>query len=291
MGAFTNRKKIVCRNSYGYEIVLSYLFPFFLSDYSGLHESSGTIASSKSAFSDGVTYMGTSANERNINLVIAFKDDDTLQAKKEKIYNIFSLKDKGTLYYYEGDIIRKINYQVENVTLTRNANCIFASVNLLCPYPFFTDSEETKATLNNWDKLLEFPLEISEDGIEFGKKNNSDAIEIINNSHINYGLKIIFSANGTVENPKLTNTYTNETMQINQTMLINEKIVVKTYDNQKSIIHINAQGEETNITHKLVFGTNFLKAPNGINRFTSTADTGSSYLEVEIDYYNYYEAV
>ena len=121
--------------------------------------------------------------------------------------------------------------------------------------------------------------------------NNSDAIEIINNSHINYGLKIIFSANGTVENPKLTNTYTNETMQINQTMLINEKIVVKTYDNQKSIIHINAQGEETNITHKLVFGTNFLKAPNGINRFTSTADTGSSYLEVEIDYYNYYEAV
>ena len=688
MGTFTNTKKIVCRNSYGYEIVLSYVFPFFLDSYTGLHEVSGTISTIKSAFGDGATYIGTSVNTRGINLVIAFKDDESLQINKQKIYNIFALKDYGTLYYYEGDIVRKIGYQVENVVLTRKANYVYATINLVCPSPFFTDSEETIATLSNWNKLLTFPLEIpgteivdiretgsdiwidnsvsaridsklkgntyqynsdgynylpnnftnqvisgvtfvvNEDGtisangtatedisisvsgnsgvpfesqetaiakgcpsngsdstyhviiskvvggvistittlyglpddtnvfignagdevfynivikqgcvcrellfkpmisssstvidyepytayevvptpdnpkeiksvtgiqtinvsngvlsqevsidlgnielnsigdhidyidgtpdnwvlhknvcsilldgsenytyigrssscrkfsfeptnekanlvygarnmlsnnfinieatdtysegiyeqsndsliyfrilstrassvdnlktwlsthntkilyklkneitetitdstlveqlnavynlesyndlttiicssssssntpfimdvhitnegsdnggIEFGASNDSTTIEIENNSHIPYGLTIIFKANDTVVNPKLSNTYTGETMQIYQTMQLNDKIIVKTYNNQKSITYINAQGTEYNINNKLVFGTDFLQAVNGINRFEPTADSGASNLEVEIDYYNYYEAV
>lgn len=284
-------KKIICENSYGYKLSLNYSFPFFLDSYSGIHEYAGSVATIKSAFGTGVSYIGTSVNQRSISLVIAFKDGKNLITNKQKIYNIFPLKDKGTLYYYEGYIERKINYYVEKITLTRKANYIYATINLLCPSPYFMDSKETRATLSNWDKLFSFPLEIPVAGIEFGSQNNANAIEIENNSHISYGLTITFIANGEVVNPSLTNTRTNEIMKLNYTLKLGEQIVVTTYNNEKTITHIDSNGNESNITNALVFGTKFLQAPNGANKYVTNADSGSANLDCTISYYNYYEAI
>lgn len=292
MAYFSKTKKIICRNSYGYRLEFGYSFPFYLDSYSGIHNYDGNVATIKSAFGVGVSYIGTSVNSRSINLVIAFKDGSDLVNRKQQIYNVFPLKDHGTLYYYEADIERKINYYVENVTLTRKANYIYATINLLCPSPYFMDSTETIATLQNWDKLLTFPLEIPDGtGIEFGSKNESTSIEIENNSHIAYGLTITFIANGTVVNPSLRNTRTNEIMTLNYTLELGEQIVVNTYNNEKSITHIDSEGNETNITNSLVFGTKFLQAPNGVNKYVTSATSGSSDLDCSISYYNYYEAV
>lgn len=292
MAYFSVTKKIICKNSYGYKLEFGYSFPFYLDSYSGIHSYDGNVATIKSAFGVGVSYIGTSVNQRSINLVIAFKDGADLITRKQQLYNIFPLKDHGTLYYYEGDIERKINYYVENVNLVRKANYVYATINLLCPSPYFMDSKETIATLNNWDKLLTFPLEIPDGtGIEFGSKNNATSIEIENNSHIPYGLTITFMANGEVENPTLTNTKTGEIMKLNYTMELGEKIVVTTYNNDKTITHIDSNDNETNITNALVFGTKFLQAPNGVNKYVASADTGSSNLDCSISYYNYYEAV
>lgn len=292
MAYFSRTKKIVCENSYGYKLEFGYSFPFYLDSYSGIHSYDGNVATIKSAFGVGVSYIGTSVNNRAINLVIAFKDGSDLLTKKQQLYNIFPLKDYGTLYYYEKDIIRKINYYVENVNLVRKANFIYANINLICPSPYFMDSTETIASLQNWDKLLEFQLEIPDStGIEFGSKNESTSIEIENNSHIAYGLTITFTANDEVVNPILTNTRTNEVMKLNYTLELGEQIVVTTYNNEKTIIHIDSSGNETNITNSLVFGTKFLQAPNGVNKYVASADIGSSNLDVSISYYNYYEAV
>lgn len=292
MGYFTNKKKIVCKNSYGYKLEFAYTFPFFLHDYSGIHNYDGNVATIKSAFGVGVSYIGTSVNSRNINLTIAFRDDQNAQTRKSQLYNVFPLKDHGTLYYYEGSVERKINYYVENVNLVRKANYVYATINLLCPSPYFMDSTETIATLQNWDKLLTFPLIIPDGtGIEFGSQNNRTAIEIENNSHISYGLTITFLANGEVVNPTLKNTRTNEIMKLNYTLELGEQIVITTYNNDKTITHIDSNGDETNITNALVFGTKFLQAPNGVNKYVTDADSGSSNLDCTISYYNYYEAV
>lgn len=292
MAYYSHTKKIVCKNSYGYKLEFGYSFPFYLYSYSGMHNYAGNVSTLKSAFGIGVSYIGTSVNQRDINLVIVFKDGADLITKKQQIYNIFPLKDQGTLFYYESSIERKIDYYVENVELTRKANYIYATINLLCPSPYFMDSEETIATLNNWNKLFKFKLEIPEgSGIKFGEKNESTSIEIENNSHINYGLTIEFVANGEVVNPSLKNTRTNEEMKINYTLKLGEKIVVTTYNNEKAIIHIDSDGNETNITNSLVFGTKFLQAPNGVNKYVTNAEDGLSNLDCSISYYSYYEAV
>ena len=291
MAYYSKTKKIICRNSYGYKLEFGYSFPFYLDSYSGIHNYDGNIATIKSAFGIGVSYIGTSVNQRNINLVIAFKDASDLINRKQQIYNIFPLKDFGTLFYYENNIERKINYYVENVNLVRKANYIYATVNLLCPSPYFMDTVETIATLQNWDKLFKFPLEIPETGIEFGSKNESTSIEIENNSHIPYGMTITFISNGEVINPTLTNTKTGEVMKLNYTMNIGEQIIINTYNNEKEIVHIDSNENKKNITNSLVFGTKFLQIPYGSNRYVIGADSGVSNLSCSISYYNYYEAV
>ena len=292
MAYYSKTKKIICKNSYGYKLEFGYSFPFYLNSYSGIHNYDGSVATIKSAFGVGVSYIGTSINKRSINLVIAFKDDINLITRKHQIYNIFPLKDLGTLFYYEGNIERKINYYVETVNLVRKGNYIYANINLLCPSPYFMDSEESIATLQNWDKLLKFKLEIPDGiGIEFGSKNNSSSIEIENNSHIPYGLTIRFLANGEVINPILTNKKTGETIKINYSLNVGEQIIITTYNNEKDITHIDANGVETNIRNSIVFGTKFLQAKTGVNKFVPSADSGASNLDCSISYYNYYEAV
>ncbi len=292
MAYYSNTKRIVCENSYGYKMEFGYYPPFHLYDYSGIHEYSGDVATIKSAFGIGVSYIGTSVNNRAINLVISFRDDADLIIHKQQIFNIFPLKDEGTLYYYEGTIERKINYYVEHVSLTRKANYVFATMNLVCPSPYFMDSDETIATLSNWDKLLEFPLEIPEGvGIEFGTKNSNTNIEIINDSHISYGLTIVFTASGNVKNPSLTNNLNQETLKLNYDLKIGEQIIVETYNNNKTITLIDNNGKSKNITNSLVFGTLFLQAQYGVNSFVPNAESGIENLECSISYYNYYEAV
>lgn len=293
MGILTKTRKIICENSYGYKLEFGYSFPYFLSKYSGVHEYSGNVATVKSAFGVGVSYIGTSVNQRDINLVISFKDDELLRDRKNQIYNIFPQKDKGTLFFYEGDIVRKINYYVEKVNLVRQAGGIYnASIDLICPSPYFMDSEETIVELNNWDKLFKFPFEIPDGtGFEFGSKNESTMMEIINDSHIPYGLTITYNANGNVSNPKLTNTSNGEIMEIKINLTAGESIVITTYNNEKEIVHIDANGNETSINNTLVFGTKFLQAKNGVNKFVPSAETGGENLDCSISYYNYYEAV
>ncbi len=292
MGAFTHMRKIICENSYGYKLEFAYSFPFFLSDYKGIHEYSGSVATVKSAFGIGVSYIGTSVNKRNITLVIAIKDDDKMQIRKNQLYNIFPLQNKGTLYYHEGEIVRKINYYVESVDFSRNANVIYYSISLICPSPYFEDSEETIATLKNWDKLIEFPIEIEDEvGIEFGSKNESTTIEIDNNSHIDFGLTITLQASSKVVNPSIKNLSSNEILKLNYTMEAGDTIIISTYNNEKNITLISANDEEKNITNSLVFGTKFLQAKNGSNRFVVDAESGVGNLELQIAYSNYYEAV
>lgn len=291
MGYFTRSRKIVCENSYGYKLEFGYSFPYFLNSYSGIHDYSGNVATIKSAFGVGVSYVGTSVNSREIDLVIAIKDDKSIQIRKNQIYNIFPLKNIGTLYYYEGEIIRKINYYVEKVTSTRQNGLWYYTVNLICPSPYFMDKDETNVTLNNWDKLFEFPLEIDESGIEFGSKNDNTVIEIVNNSHIPYGMTITFTANGNVVNPTLTNIKNKDILKINHSLTNGERIVITTYNNAKTITYIDSNNNETDITNSLVFGTKFLQAGNGVNKFVPSADSGVGNLDCTIVYYNYYEAI
>ena len=286
-------EKIICKSEYGDVIEISDKFPYFLDEISGVHEVSGEVATVKSAFGEGSKYIGTSVNDRDITITGYFKNDKAKNrvSKRDKLYKSFPLKQKGTLFYYEEDIERKIDYQVKNVKTNNAFGYDTFQISLKCPSPYFTDVDETVVQLSNWNKKLTFPLIIPDgQGVEFGSKSMSLLANIVNLSNIEIGMRIVFNATDEVVNPTIINVTTGETLKLEQTLNNGDSIEVTTYINQKNV-YVTIDGERTRKNNALVFGSKFLQLHNGTNSFKFDAESGVENLEVEFYYYNHYEAV
>ena len=282
--------KIVCESFSKEKITFQYKFPFFITSLSGFHEVLGSVVTSKSAYGIGEKYISTGVNKRNLLIECAFKNDDI--DKRKKIYRIFALKTKGTLYYYEKEINRKIDYYVENVKVDTVGLHKKAYISLICPSPYYLDIEPSIYKMASWSPLFKFSLIITASGIIFGEKNTTLMSTIENNSNIENGLTINFKANDTVVNPSLFNVDSREELKIDITLSAGDLIIVHTQRQNKNIYYIPAKtGVEENVNNLLVYGSKFLQVHLGSNTFRCDADEGVNNLEVEIEHYTEYEAV
>lgn len=283
-------KKVVCQNSRGNQVTFSYEFPYFLETIEGVTEVDGKVNTITSAYGVGSKYVSSSISERNIVITGSVKRDNITE-KRQNLYKIFPKKDKGTLFYYEEDKAYKIEYYVESIEFAKSKVVDKFVISLICPSPYFTDLEESQVQMSNWIPSFEFPLEIPEEtGIEFGYKNVNSLVTIENDTNIEIGMKIVFTASDDVENPKLVNITTQEELEIEKSMTAGDVITVTTYINNKNII-LTSNGEDININNYLKFGTKFLQIHTGSNTFKATAKTGENALVTEIYYLINYEAV
>lgn len=285
-------EKIICISKTGYSIEISKGFPFFLEEITGIHEISGEVATVKSAFGVGSKFVGTSVDDRNITITGYFKsrNKERIPQRKE-LYNVFSLNNKGTLYYYENNKEYKIDYYVKKVQTQNNFAYDSFQIDLICPSPYFTDLKETVVSLSNWKKSFQFPLEIQNiQKIKFGEKSENVLVGIENDSNIEIGMRIVFTADNTVINPKVTNVITNEEFSLNVTLERGDKIEVSTYINNKNIYFIQA-GEKVRKNNLLNFGSKFLQIHPGNNIFKFDSESGIEDLSLEFYYYKSYEAV
>lgn len=283
-------KKVVCQNSRGNQVTFSYEFPYFLETIEGVTEVDGKVNTITSAYGVGSKYVSSSISERNIVITGSVKRDNITE-KRQNLYKIFPKKDKGTLFYYEEDKAYKIEYYVESIEFAKSKVVDKFVISLICPSPYFTDLEESQVLMSNWIPSFEFPLEIPEEtGIEFGYKNVNSLVTIENDTNIEIGMKIVFTASDDVENPKLVNITTQEELEIEKSMTAGDVITVTTFINNKNII-LTSNGEDININNYLKFGTKFLQIHTGSNTFKATAKTGENSLVTEIYYLINYEAV
>lgn len=284
-------KKIICENYLKEKITFEYDFPFFLENVEGLHEVLGVVAGMESAYAIGQNYIGTSVEKRNIIITGVIKDD--LIVNRQKLYRMFPLKSAGNLYYYEDDFAKKIEYQVESIKVDSKGLVRHFQISLICSNPYFRDLDTTLLQMATWSPKFKFALRIPSDtGIRFGSKNTTSMVTIQNDSNIEYGMTITFTANDTVVNPSLFNVDTREEMKIEKTMEAGDKIVVNTYRQNKNIYYIPVStGVTENINNLMVYGSKFLQVHHGENTFRYNADSGVDSLEAIIEYYSEYEAI
>lgn len=281
-------KKVVLVDELGNKVTFNYDTPFFLKKITGLHKVTGSVSTTKNAWSVGEKYNGTSIPKRNI--VINAEMFNNFLENRQLLYKVLPLKKTGTLYYYEKDTKVKIDYKVEDIEIEDSGIPRGIFISLICNNPYFTDIEETKVSIANWTSSFEFPISIPEDGMEFGYKNTSTLVTIANDTNIEIGMRIIFTISDEVVNPTLINVNTQEKMIIEGTYVAGDVITVTTYINNKNII-LERNGVSTNINNYLKFGTKFLQIHTGSNTFKSTADSGDKNFITEIDYLVNYEAV
>ena len=150
-------KTIICENHRQHRIEITYDFPYFLLSLDGAYKVKGNVITSKNAFSIGETYVGSDTEIRNL-VITGIVHEDYI-TKRNELYNMFPIDSWGTLYYYEKDIERKIEYQVEDVEVDEKGVIRNFMISLICPKPYFTDIEEIKERLSHWMPLFEFPFE------------------------------------------------------------------------------------------------------------------------------------
>lgn len=284
-------KKLVCESYLNEKVTFTYEFPFYLSQVEGLHEVIGTVTGIKSAYAIGENYVNTSIEKRNI--IISGIIKENFVNNRQKLYRIFPLKTTGTLYYYEDDLERKIDYKVESIKINEKGYPRAFQISLICPTPYFTDINKTTLQMATWSPAFKFPLKIpASTGIKFGTKNKTSMVKITNSTNIEFGMTIKFTANDVVVNPSLFNVDTREEMKIEKTMQAGDKIIVYTYRQNKNIIYISAStGIEENINNLMVYGSKFLQIHHGENTYRYNADENVDSLETVIEYLTEYEAV
>jgi hypothetical protein len=281
-------EKLVFENSYGNKITITNQFPYFLEEYDGIHEKSSELYGVSSAFGIGELYIGRSINKRNITITGVFKDN--FISRRQYLYNVFPDNDEGILYYYENDFSAKIKCRVEKVDIIEAGPIRRFTISLMAFNPLFEEVEEHNVSLASWDGGIEFPLEIPEDGLEFGNKNDNVVATIDNPTKIETGLKIIFTASGKVVNPTVKNVNTQELLTLDYELEIGDVITITTGLNNKNII-LERDGVQANINNYLAYGTKFLQIKSGLNNFKILADSGIENLTTEIKYSLSYEAI
>jgi hypothetical protein len=285
-------RTLIYKNHKGDMITFTYKPPFLLSICDGFHETVGTVNSVSSAYGVGTTWNGTSIGQRD--LTIKGTITDNIQENRLLLYDMFPLNSEGTLYYYEGDIERKITCLVEKVSIPEKKGFTRDfSISLVCPNPRFSALAATILSMATWAPAFNFPLIIPEnEGIQFGIKNTTSMGTTENTTEIDYGMTIKFKANDTVKNPYLFNVTTRDIMQIEKTMSAGDQIIITTHIDNKNVIYKNAvTGEEENINYLIMYGSKYLQVPSGTNTFRSGADSGEDNLETTIEFLPEYEAV
>lgn len=285
-------RTLIYKNHKGDMITFTYKPPFLLSICDGFHETVGTVNSVSSAYGVGTTWNGTSIGQRD--LTIKGTITDNIQENRLLLYDMFPLNSEGTLYYYEGDIERKITCLVEKVSIPEKKGFTRDfSISLVCPNPRFSALAATILSMATWTPAFKFKLVIPKNkGIKFGTKNTTSMGTTENTTEIDYGMTIKFKANDTVKNPYLFNVTTRDIIQIQKTMSAGDQIIITTHIDNKNVIYKNAvTGEEENINYLIMYGSKYLQVPSGTNTFRSGADSGEDNLETTIEFLPEYEAV
>lgn len=286
-------RTLVWKNYKGNTVTFTYKPPFLLGVCSGFHEVVGKVNSISSAYGIGTTWQGTNIDQRD--LTIKGTITENIQDNRLLLFDLFPLNTEGTLYYFEGNIERKINCLVEKVTVPEKGTYTRDfTILLVAPNPRFSAPEATVLSMATWMPEFEFPLEIDteDEGIIFGTKNETVMGTTENETNIEYGMTIRFKANDTVVNPYVFNVTTREIMQIEKTMSPGDQIIITTHLDNKNIVYISAlDGTKQRINFLKTYESIYLQVPIGTNTFRSGADAGEENLETIIEFLPEYEAV
>lgn len=289
-------RRITCANKQGYAMTFDStgFTPFILAHVDGIYGKKTNVTISQNTMIDGGTYQGSVATVRNI--VLTFLDQPENfdnQDNRDTLYHLFNEGEEGTLTYEEGGDARYIRYYVESITRTvKNTNPI--TVSLLCPDPFFYDTQ-----MNSYDMAeaigdFEFEHDFVAGGEPLGHRSTVRSLTIENTAAAtNIGLTFTITSSGAAVNPYIEKSETSERIQIGHagfpfTLSSGQKLIITTGTGNKHV-YLDVDGVVTEINGYLTEASRFIQLKEGANTFGFGADSGDDTMGVNISYRNKYE--
>lgn len=300
MGA--SLEKLTYTNARGESIVFSRASKYHTNfkDVEGLSDVLSTVYTASSVGQDGETLVDTRIESRVIQISGHLRATDKMEKQelRRRLNRALNPHQAATLTYELGKGKRVIECIPRSApTYVPRRGSIFEEfvVQLICLNPFWRDASQTRTDVAAWMGLMEFPtetggLEIIGGEWQIGERTISVVTNIVNRGDVDTGMKISFTASGTVVNPMLIDMKSGEFIRINTTMEAGDEIVVKTGYGEKEVLLIRG-GTEENIFRLLDIDSAYLQTKPGDNLYKYDADEGVDALDVVIWHSNLYTGV
>ena len=255
-------------------------------DVKGIADVKNTIYSSNSMGQHGDTYIGQRIEPREIDITGTINTRDKAQAYslRRQALKVLNPELQGTLTYVFGDFKRVIDCRVDSTPQFYRKNVLLEfNITLNCLNPFWREEAETKEDIASWVAAWEFPYEIDTEGMIFGYREESVIVDCYNEGDVSTGMRIEFTAIGTVVNPVLLNVDTQKFIKINVTMQAGDVIKINTEYGSKGAT-LTRNGITSNYFRYIDVDSTFMQLDIGDNIFRYDAEDGVNNVEVSIYY-------
>mgnify|MGYP000943370565 FL=1 len=258
-------------------------------DVEGISGVTSVIYSTNSMGQHGDTYVGQRIEARDIDVVGHINTRDKAQALelRRRMLKIFNPELSATLVYEYGGFKRVIDCRAYGEPKILKKEVLYEfDLQIECLNPFWREEEETKEDIASWVAAWHFPCVIEKDSTKsmiYGYRAESVIVDCYNEGDVSTGMRIRFTALGTVSNPILLNVDTEEFIQINATMKTGDVIEINTKYGSKGAKLIR-DGVETDYFRYIDVDSTFMQLAIGDNMFRYDAASGVNSLEVSIFY-------
>ena len=258
-------------------------------DVEGISGVTSVIYSTNSMGQHGDTYVGQRIEARDIDVVGHINTRDKAQALelRRRMLKIFNPELSATLVYEYGGFKRVIDCRAYGEPNILKKEVLYEfDLQIECLNPFWREEEETKEDIASWVAAWHFPCVIEKDNTKsmiYGYRAESVIVDCYNEGDVSTGMRIRFTALGTVSNPILLNVDTEEFIQINTTMKTGDVIEINTKYGSKGAKLIR-DGVETDYFRYIDVDSIFMQLAIGDNMFRYDAASGVNSLEVSIFY-------
>lgn len=280
---------VIAENKYEQQINLTANGNYALLSVGGLTPPAATINTAVIATSDGAVFNSSRLGMRNIVLTIA--PLNSIERSRINLYTYFKSKQYIKLYLENNTRSVWIDGYIESIDGDLYSDTEQMQISIICPDPYFKDTETGRYTFSNVESLFSFPFAIEETpGIPISQLSDFVHIAITNNSDDETGVLIHMIANGAVVNPTIYNTTTNENFSLNITLQAGDEINIDTRRGKKSVT-LTRDAVITNILNDMTQNSEWLNLIVGDNIFTYTATSGAQNLDITVYLQPVYEGV
>lgn len=265
-------------------------------DVDGLTGVTNALHSTNSMGQHGDTYIGQRIEARDIDIFghINVRDKEQAYELRRQLIKVLNPELDGTLTYEFGSFKRVIGCRMHGKPKIERKKVLQEfSLPMDCLNPFWREETEEKTDIASWVEAWEFPCEIEQDNPQsmiFGYRAESVIVDCYNEGDVSTGMRIRFTALGTVINPILLNVDTKEFIKLNTTMLTGDVIEVNTrYGNKGATL--TRDGQKQDYFRYVDVDSTFMQLAIGDNNFRYDAEGGVNAMEVTIFYNKEYLGV
>jgi len=277
-------EKVTYINEVGESISLTYSFPYFFQELSGVDGITAEVIRVQSIGQDGSTVTNVRLMNRELTLTGAIKgkSKEEIAAYRARLLRVFFPKSKGKIIYEYGNIKRQIECQVEvGPKFSKQQTFKYQNfiIDILCPDPYWTEIEPISFRLASFEGGFSFPMSFP---INFGQVGT----KMIVNNPGDTKAPVFLKLTGKLVNPAIKNTTIGAEIKINRTIEAEDVLEIGTEYGNK---YVRINGE--NAFHYVDENSDFFSLRVGENQLEYTAAESDANSSCILSFYPKYSGV